>query len=164
MVELLAPTSPRSAIKQGPERGPGRRRRVLVVVDEACTAPQVCAAIRAYADPEPVTAYVVAPAHDTNETRWYADEDAARADAMHRLRSCVTCLDQDGIRVDGTLGDPDPVSAIADALQVFDADEILLVTAPERPSSWLRPNVVDRARRTFAKPIYHAAMPTGRNT
>ena len=66
-----------------------------------------------------------------------------------------------GIDAEGALGDPDPVGAIADALQDFDADEILLVTAPQRPSSWLRPNVVDRARRTFAVPIHHSVVRPG---
>lgn len=143
-------------------RAPSTDRHVLVVVDAACTAPSVCAALREHAGAEPLTAYVVAPAHDTNDAQWYVDEDAARADATHRLRRCVACLGDDGIRVDGAVGDPDPVRAIADALERFDADEILLVTAPQRPSSWLRPSVVERARRTFATPIHHAVMPSTR--
>jgi RNA polymerase sigma factor (sigma-70 family) len=49
--------------------------------------------------------------------------------------------------------------AIADALHEFPADEILLVTAPQRPSRWLRPNVIDRARQAFREPITHVVMP-----
>jgi hypothetical protein len=136
-----------------------RRRHVLVVVDRACTPPAVCAAVRAQGGTDTVDAYVVAPSHDADDPRWYVDEDAAWADAQHRLRQCVTCLGADGARVSGTVGDPDPVRAIADALQVFDADEILLLAAPQRPSSWLRPDLADRVRSAFGRPTCRVAVP-----
>ena len=133
--------------------------RVLVVADDACTRPEVCTSVRSYAGGRGIEAHVLAPAHGTAATQWYVDEDAARADATHRLRTCVACLGRDGIRATGDLGDPDPIQAIADALSEFPADEILLVTAPQRPSRWLHRNVVDRARGAFRQPITHVAMP-----
>jgi hypothetical protein len=51
------------------------------------------------------------------------------------------------------------VQAIADALHDFPADEILLITPPPRPSTWLHLNVIDRARRSFQQPIKHIVMP-----
>jgi GABA permease len=132
---------------------------VLIVVDEPCTSPELCASVRAYADNRPLEAVVVAPAHDSATTQWYVDEEAARADATHRLRGCIACLGRDGIRVAGRLGDHDPVQAIGDALHEFAADEILLITSPQRPSRWLRQNVIDRARHTFPQPIEHIVMP-----
>jgi hypothetical protein len=134
-------------------------RRVLVVVDAACTSPELCASVRAYTGNDAIEALVIAPAHGSAATQWYVDEDAARADATHRVRACIACLAQDGIRARVQLADPDPVQAIADALHEFPADEILIVTAPPRPSTWLHPNVVDRARRSFQQPIEHLVMP-----
>lgn len=134
-------------------------RRVLIVVDEPCTSPELCASLRHYADDRPLEALVIAPARDSSATQWYVDEDAARADATHRLRGCVACLARDGIRARGELGDRDPVQAISDALHDFAADEILVVTPRQRPSRWLRPNVIARARHTFPYPIEHLAMP-----
>jgi hypothetical protein len=136
------------------------RHRVLVVADDACTSPDLCAGVRHYAGNGPIEALVIAPAHGSAATQWYVDEDAARADATHRLRACVACLSLDGIRADAQLADPDPVQAIADALHVFPADEILIVTAPQRPSTWLHPSVIDRVRRSFQQPIEHVVMPT----
>lgn len=133
--------------------------RVLVVVDDTCTAPQLCASVRQVAAGRPVEALVVAPAHGSTFAEWYVDEDAARAEATHRLRTCLSCLAHDGIRVRGQLGDPDPVQAIADALYAFAAEEILLVTGAEDSSRWLRPSAVERVRRTFAQPVRHVAMP-----
>jgi GABA permease len=153
MSALATPTSAR--------RGRTIGRRVLVVVDDACTAPELCASVRSFADGAPIEALVIAPAHGTTATQWYVDEDAARADATHRLRTCVGCLARDGICVSGELSDPDPIQAIRDALHDFPADEILLVTAPQRPSRWLHQNVIDRARGTFPQPITHVVMPTG---
>jgi hypothetical protein len=138
---------------------PRTTSRVLVVVDDVCTAPELCASVRAYAVGRPIDALVIAPAHGGPETQWYVDEDAARADATHRLRACVACLARDGIRASGRLSDPDPVRAIADALDQYPADEILLVTAPQRPSRWLHHNVVDRAREAFRQPLTHVVMP-----
>jgi hypothetical protein len=150
MTAVATASTPRSRVASG---------RWLVVVDDACTAPEVCATVRAHADAPRIEALVLAPAHGTAATRWYVDEDAARAEATRRLRTCVACLTKDGFRVTGELSDPDPVQAIADALDEFPADEILLVTAPQRPSRRLRQNAIDRARRAFQQPITHVVMP-----
>lgn len=134
-------------------------RSVLVIVDDTCTAPAVCGSVRTFAADDPLEALVISPAHGAAGAQWYVDEDAARAEATHRLRTCLSCLSQDGIHVSGCLGDADPVQAITDALQTFDADEILLITARDRPSRWLRPSVLERVRRTFSQPVRHVAMP-----
>lgn len=132
--------------------------RVLVVIDEQCLSPELCATIRARLAPGRTDALVVAPAHGAAGAQWYVDEDAARADATSRLRGCVACLARAGIRAEGRLADPDPVLAIADALLDFAADEILLLTGPKRPSTWLRPNVIDRVRESFAQPVEHLVV------
>jgi hypothetical protein len=142
---------------QEPRRA--RPHRVLVVIDEECPSHELCAAIRRSAAREPVEALVIAPAHGSPATQWYVDEDAARADATHRLRGCVACLTGDGIRTQARLSDPDPVLAIRDALHDFAADEIHFITAPERPSGWLRPNVAERVRRSFRQPVKHVVVP-----
>ena len=135
------------------------RHRVLVVVDEPCTSPSLCASVREQAAREPIEALIIAPAHGSAATQWYIDEDAARADATQRLRGCVSCLSGAGIHAEGRLADPDPVNAITDALHDFPADEILIVTAPQRPSTWLHRSVIDRARCTFQQPVKHLVVP-----
>ena len=142
--------------------GAAATRRVLVVVDDACTAPELCASVRGIAAGRPIEAVVVAPARGATIAEWYVDEDAARAEATHRLRTCLTCLARDGNHVRGFLGDPEPVRAVGDALHTFDADEIVLVTAPRGPSRWLLPSVVERIRMTFERPVRHVTMPAAR--
>lgn len=163
MTELVAAErNKQGAIETGQEPSPSSAdssRRVLVVVDEPCTSPERCASIRTDAGSGPTDALVIAPTHGAAATRWYVDEDAARADAAQRLRACVACLAGDGIRAEGRPGDSDPVQAITDALQVYAADEIQLITAPQRPSTWHHQNVIDRARGSFEQPIKHVVMP-----
>jgi len=111
MTELLAPKRDKPGVAETepprPAGSPCSIRRVLVVVDEPCTASELCAGIRAYKGSEPIGALVIAPAHGSGRAQWYVDEDAARADAVHRLRACLACLRRDGIRVDGRLSGPD---------------------------------------------------------
>jgi hypothetical protein len=163
MTALVTPMRSTASVSETQAETPrstASRRRLLVVVDQPCTAPELCASVHGYVGADGVDALVIAPAHGSPDTQWYADEDAARADATHRLRACVACLAGDGVRARGQLSDPDPVQAIADALDEFPADEILIVTAPQRPSSWLHRNAIDRARRRFEQPIAHVVMPT----
>lgn len=115
-------------------------RHVLVVLDDACTAQDLCTLSRAFVRDMRIEALVIAPAHGTATTEWLVDEQAARAEAADRLRTCVASLNRDGISASGEVGDPDPLEAMADALYEFPAEEILLVTAPQPPSRWLREN------------------------
>ena len=159
MTELLTPTENRTHAAQTQPAPREDARRVLVVVDDVCTAPGVCAAVRVFVRETPIEAFVITPARDTAATQWYVDEEAARADARRRLRICLNCLAHDGIRADGDLSDPDPIQGIADALHQFPADEVLFVTAPQRPSTWLHQSVIDRARHRFPQPIEHLVLP-----
>ena len=164
MTELVIPERNKpDAIETEQARSPSSpdsSRHVLVVVDEPCTSLELCASVRSHAGSSPTDVLVVAPTHGSPTTRWCVDEDATRADATHRLRACVACLRGDGIRTEGRLGDSDPVQAITDALRGFAADEIQIITAPQRRSTWLHQNVIDRARRRFEQPIEHVVMPT----
>jgi hypothetical protein len=47
-------------------------RRVLVVAGDPGTAPELCQSVRAFADGRPFEALVLAPAHRTAATQWYA--------------------------------------------------------------------------------------------
>jgi hypothetical protein len=164
MTELLARSDkvtrkelpmPDVVAQSPPSQSRATRHRVLVVVDEACASPDLCAGVRKHARSGPIEALVIAPAHGSVATQWYVDEEAARADATRRLQTSVACLAGGTIRAEGRLADPDPVQAIADALHDFPAEEILIITARQRRSTWLHQNVIDRARRSFDQPIEH---------
>ena len=126
--------------------------RILYVAHEACGNPGLCAEVRAHADPG-ADVLVVAPMLSSPLHRWTSDDADDRDRAMARLQESVSCLRRNGLRVEGTLGDADPVQAIADALFAFPAEEIVVcLEEPERPR-WARKGVVERARERFGLPV-----------
>jgi hypothetical protein len=53
------------------------------------------------------------------------------------------------------VGDPDPFTAISNALQYFRVDDIVISTFPETKSGWLRTDLIERVRRATGKPVEH---------
>jgi len=98
---------------------------------------------------------VVAPALNSRLHRWLSDEDGARNRAAARVSAWVDRLQQTGARVEGRVGDADPLQAIADALPTFAADEIVIVPQSDR-SPRVTDELVSRARRRFGLPIGRA--------
>jgi hypothetical protein len=60
-----------------------------------------------------------------------------------------------GLLVAGMIGDPDPYTAIQNALQFFRIDEIVVSTLPETKSGWLRANLIERVRKSTNVPVEH---------
>jgi GABA permease len=101
---------------------------------------------------------VVAPALARRLAYWATDDREARRAAEERLRACLDALEDAGVVAEGVVGDADPLLALADALAVFAADEILIATHPPGTSSWLERDVVMRARQRFNPPVHHLVV------
>jgi hypothetical protein len=137
-------------------------RRVLVIANESVEAKILHDTVVAQAHATEVL--VVAPALNTRVRHWLSDEDPARRAAAARLARSASTLARAGVRVDGWVGDADPITAIADALAVFTADEILIATQPEERSNWLAHDLISRACARFSLPVLHLVVeaPTAR--
>ena len=133
-------------------------RRVLVVVDEPCTCPKGCPGVWLDGSDQSTDVLVVAPVHKSAGAKWLINDETAHEEAVARVRTCVAHLEREGIAASGRLADHDPVQAIADALDDFHANEIFICAAPQRRSTWLRRNPIDRARRRFRQPIEHVVV------
>ena len=92
---------------------------------------------------------VVAPALSSRVRFWVSDIDPARRRAAARLSRSLPGLGGAGIAVAGSIGDSEPLQAIADGLRVFEADEIVLVTHSEEEAHWVEHDLVERARKHF---------------
>ncbi len=57
----------------------------------------------------------------------------------------------------GMIGDPDPYTAIMNALQFFRATDVIISTLPETRSGWLRAGLIDRVARAANMPVEHVA-------
>ena len=98
---------------------------------------------------------VVAPALNSRLHRWLSDEDDARRQAAERLSTWIERLQLTVASVQGTVGDADPLQAIADALPTFPADEIV-IAGQSGGSKGLADELVSRARRRFGLPVGRA--------
>ena len=130
--------------------------KVLIVANETVGADELLAEIRRIEDERSSTYRVVVPArplHEVHGSVW--TQKGAQEAARERLASTLEILHREGLEATGDVGDNQPVSAIGDALMDFDADLIVISTHPAERSSWLRGDVVERARRKFGKPVVH---------
>src|SRR3954471_24161313 len=60
-----------------------------------------------------------------------------------------------GLVLAGMVGDPDPYTAIMNALQFFRVDDIVISTLAETKSGWLRANLIERVRKATNSPVEH---------
>jgi hypothetical protein len=82
------------------------------------------------------------------------DGQASRR-ARTRLKLVVDRLRVRDLYAAGMVGDPDPFTAITNALQYFRVDDIVISTFPETKSGWLRTDLIERVRRATGKPVEH---------
>ena len=73
--------------------------------------------------------------------------------AESRLHQALSQLRAEGVEAHGELGDADPLTAIGEALQDDQFDEIIISTLPSGISRWLGMDLPKRAERRFHVPI-----------
>lgn len=75
--------------------------------------------------------------------------------AQQRLDHTLARLREAGLEATGQVLDPDPFTAIQNALQFYRVDEIVISTFPGEKSGWLRMDLVGRTRASTALPVEH---------
>ena len=75
--------------------------------------------------------------------------------ARTRLSLVLGRLHDAGLTAAGMTGDPDPYTAIMNALQYFRIDDIVISTLPETKSGWLRADLIQRVRNATGKDVEH---------
>ena len=75
--------------------------------------------------------------------------------ARTRLKLVLDRMRANGLFAAGMIADPDPYTAIMNALQYFRVDDIVISTFPDTKSGWLRTDLIERVRRTTGKPVEH---------
>ncbi|MGN6868092.1 MAG: hypothetical protein ACTHMY_06785 [Solirubrobacteraceae bacterium] len=82
-------------------------------------------------------------------------QGAAVQRARTRLKLVLDRLHVRGLYAAGMVGDPDPFTAISNALQNFRVDDIVISTFAETKSGWLRSDLIERVRRASGKEVDH---------
>ena len=75
--------------------------------------------------------------------------------ARTRLKLVLDRMRANGLFAAGMIGDPDPYTAIMNALQYFRVDDIVISTFAETKSGWLRADLIERVRAATGKEVEH---------
>jgi hypothetical protein len=132
-------------------------KRILVVANETVAGKPLIEAVKRHAGGDDVEVHVICPQNNPKHGYVIYDEHVREA-AENRLRMTIALLREAGIEADGQVMDPDPYSAVMDALGERDYDEIVVSTHPETRSGWLRQGLVDRVQRAARRPVEHVVV------
>lgn len=135
----------------------GRPRHILVVANETVVGNSLLAALARRAEQGPIRVTVICP-QNAPRAGYVVYQDERRSAAERRLRQTLDLLHQAGIAARGAVVDPDPLQAIRDALHEYEPDEVIISTHPEVRSTWLRGNLIDRARKVSSVPVEHVVV------
>jgi hypothetical protein len=113
--------------------------RILVVAHRTAATPALLDAIRERAARGPATFTLLVPntAHGLHRVVDAEDQPDDAAQAVLEL-ALPLIEEAAGGRVEGLIGDPEPLNAVQDAVNLHGFDEIIISTLPARVSRWLR--------------------------
>ena len=132
-------------------------KRILVVANETVAGKPLIEAVERHAADDEIEVHVISPQNEPKHGYVVHDEHIRDA-AENRLRMTIALLKEEGIEASGEIMDPDPYSAVMDALGESDYDEIVVSTHPETRSGWLRQGLVDRLARATRRPVEHVMV------
>jgi hypothetical protein len=122
-------------------------KRTLVVANETVSSRPLLDALKRKADEEPRRFIVIAPQTGGGGN--------GGGDPHERLAHTLKVLEDAGLDAIGQVADPDPFTAIQNALQFYAPDDIVISTFPETRSGWLRADLVGRVQASTGKPVEH---------
>jgi hypothetical protein len=123
-------------------------RRVLVVANQTVGGDPLIEKIKSEAAESPSTFVVILPQGESGE----------HGDAHQRLAQTLETLTSAGVEAVGQVMDPDPFTAVQNALQFYPADEIIISTFPETRSGWMRSDLIERVQRITSRPVEHVVV------
>jgi GABA permease len=121
-------------------------KHILVVANVTATSDELERALKQRAAREQVQFTLLVPATPFGGGRGVAQKQCEQA--CERLRA-------GGLRIEGLVGDGDPVVAVAETWDPRRHDEIILVTLPMRFSKWLHAGLPERVSRLTGAPVTH---------
>jgi GABA permease len=139
-------------------------RRVLVLANETVEGSELLDELHSIDERGKATYFICVPANpiDTGQAMhagavylWDATVEAAQ----ERLDRTLAVLASRDLDASGELGDYRPLRALANAVDQFRPDQLVICTHPEDRSAWLRYEVVERARESYPNlPVAHVIV------
>jgi hypothetical protein len=85
-------------------------------------------------------------------------DEAVRHAAEVRLTLARQVMAQEGVTIEGEVGDEDPFTAAMDGIALYEPDEVLVSTLPRTVSGWLRRDLVGRIAGASGLPVEHVVV------
>jgi hypothetical protein len=133
-------------------------RHVLVVANETVVSKALVDLIEEQAARDPLRVTVIAPVNQPRQG-YVVYYDTRRAAARRRLDRTLDLLRAAGVPANGVVVETDPVSALRDAIDQLEPDEVIVSTHPQQKSGWLRRNAVEQMQRVASPlPFRHVVV------
>ncbi len=128
---------------------------VLVVAHQTAATERLLATVHERAQRGPATFHLVVPRQAHGMHKVVDPQDTSSDEAQQVLDQALPKLSEAaGTTVTGALGDPEPLMAIHDAVNLGSFDEIIISTLPRRVSKWLKLDLVSKTR-ALGLPVTH---------
>jgi hypothetical protein len=113
--------------------------RILILAHKTAATPALLAAVKDRASAGPATFTLLVPKL-THGLHKVVDAEDQQEDEAHEVLALALPLLEEaaGGHVDGIVGDPNPLDAVQDAVNLRGFEEIIVSTLPARVSRWLR--------------------------
>jgi hypothetical protein len=129
--------------------------QVLVVAHQTAATSRLLDAVRERTQKGPARFHLVVPRAPHGLHRLADPEDTRHDEAQSVLEGALPKLSEAaGHEVTGDIGDPEPLMAIHDAINLGHYDEIIVSTLPLGVSRWLKLDLVSKTR-ALGLPVTH---------
>jgi hypothetical protein len=122
------------------------KRNVLVVANVTATSDELLDALKRRAAREASAFMVIVPATPFG---------GGRAAAARQLEDALELMRDGGLEVDGSVGDADPMTAVAESWDPRRYDEIIVATLPTGVSKWLQADLPHRVAKFTGAQVVH---------
>jgi GABA permease len=148
-------------------------RRYLIVANQTLGGDDLLQAVRTRLDAGPAEFWVLVPATPVEHVppaiipmpvmgrapTLPGSAQEGRRVAEEKLQAELQRLRGLGATVDGEVGAPDPMDAVAATLAHREVDEVIVLTLPTHLSRWLHQDLPRRVEHRFHVPVTHVAAP-----
>jgi GABA permease len=129
----------------------------MVVANRTADSPELIAALRKRCTRSFVRFTLLVPAVPYG-LAWAADMKAGAPAAAAQAEAGARRMRRSGLDLERAIvGDPDPLSAVGDALHTGGYDEVIVSTLPRGVAHWFRLSLPDRLRRLTDIPVSHVS-------
>jgi hypothetical protein len=129
--------------------------KVLVVANRTAESEELLAALKARNDKGDNPSFTLLVPSTPHGVSWAADMHSGGDEAEAHMRNAVQKLRDQGLDIEGKVGDPDANAAVQDEVNFTQYDEVIVSTLHRTISKWLKVDLPHRVERLTGLPVTH---------